>query len=188
VGLEVTGGGPVLMFAYLGERNVRSMLIALTAALMLAAAVLGLSLRSWRIAAVGLACNILPVLLVYSLWAVFKGRISLGGAVVMGMIIGIVIDDTIYLLTTYRRALAARVADPVSQALRRVGPALIVTTITLVASLSLGLLSDFEPIWSMSALSVAIIGLALLVDLLLLPAMLPSEARAGGRKGATGVS
>jgi len=35
---------------------------------------------------------------------------------------------------------------------------------------------------------VAIIGLALLVDLLLLPAMLPSEARAGGRKGATGVS
>lgn len=184
-GLEVTGGGPVLMFAYLGERNVRSMLIALTAALILAAVVLGLSLRSWRVAVVGLVCNILPVLLVYSLWAVFKGRISLGAAVVMGMIIGIVIDDTIYLLTTYRRALAKHIADPVGHALRRIGPALIVTSITLVSSLSLGLLSDFEPIWSMSALSVAIIGLALLVDLLLLPAMLPGSKQAGRRRGAT---
>jgi hypothetical protein len=90
----------------------------------------------------------------------------------MGMILGVVLDDTIYLLATYRHAVRRKMVDAIQYAIRRVGPALIVTTVTLVCGLSLGLLSDFGPIWNMSALSVMIIGVALLVDLLLLPALL----------------
>ena len=158
------------MFAYLGEQNIRSMLTALIIALLGAALVLGLTLRSHRVAWIGLVCNILPVLLVYGIWAVADGHISIGAAVVMGMIVGIVLDDTIYLLTAHRRGRDDE--SPASYALRRVGPALVVTTITLVAGLSFGLLSDFGPIWNMSLLSVLIIGTALVVDLLLLPALL----------------
>ncbi len=165
-------GGATLMFANLGEQNIRSMLTALTIALIVAALILGAVLRSGRIACIGLICNMLPVLLVYSAWAVVNGRISIGAAVVMGMILGIVLDDTIYLLATYRRGLRLNLGDPVGYALRRVGPALIMTTITLICGLGLGLLSDFGPIWSMSVLSVTIIGTALVVDLLLLPALL----------------
>ena len=91
----------------------------------------------------------------------------------MGMILGIVLDDTIYLLATYRLGLERSPGDPVGYALQRVGPALIMTTVTLLAGLSLGILSDFGPIWSMSVLSVAVIGTALIVDMLLLPALLP---------------
>ena len=54
------------------------------------------------------------------------------------------------------------------------------TTLTLASGLSLGLSSDFGPIWSMSVLSVAIIGTALVVDLLLLPALLPAPRPRGG--------
>jgi len=93
----------------------------------------------------------------------------------MGMILGIVIDDTIYLLSTLRRGQIARIDSPASEAVKRVGPALVITTATLVAGLSLGLLSDFGPIWSMSALSITVIGLALIIDLVLLPAMLPAD-------------
>jgi len=172
----LASGGATLIFAYLGERNILGMLTALTIALVVAALVLGLVHRSLRIAIIGLVCNILPVLLVYSVWAVTNGRISIGAAVVMGMILGIVIDDTIYLLSTYRRGQIARIDSPASQAVKRVGPALVITTVTLVGGLSLGLLSDFGPIWSMSALSVTIIGLALIIDLVLLPAMLPADS------------
>jgi len=173
-GYSLRSGGPTLMFAQLGEQNIRSMLTALTVALLVAALILGAVFRSGRIAGIGLVCNLLPVLLVFSAWAAFNGRISIGAAVVMGMVLGIVLDDTVYLLTTYRRALARKLTDPIGHALRRVGPALIVTTVTLVTGLSLGLLSDFGPIWSMSLLSVAIIAAALVVDLLLLPALLPA--------------
>ena len=99
----------------------------------------------------------------------------------MGMILGIVLDDTIYLLTTHRRGLQRDLDDPTAYALRRVAPALVVTTITLVSGLSLGLLSDFGPIRNMSLLSVMIIAAALVVDLLLLPALLIAT----GRRGAT---
>lgn len=172
---------PGLMFANLGEENIRGMLGALSIALPFAALILGVALRSWRVAWIALACNLLPVLLVYSVWALVVGQISIGAAVVMGMILGIVLDDTIYLLIAYQRARKRKLGDPVRYALERVGPALIVTTIALVAGLSTGLLSDFRPIWSMSILSVSIIGTALIVDLLLLPALLPTN---GIRRGA----
>ena len=171
---SVQSGGPALMFAHLGETNIRGMLTALVIALFVAAILLGAMLRSARIAWVGLVCNLMPVLLVYSIWAVADGHISIGAAVVMGMILGIVLDDTIYLLIAWRRGRERGLANPVSYAIHRVGPALLVTTVTLVAGLSLGLLSEFGPIWNMSALSVAIIGMALVVDLLLLPALLPA--------------
>jgi predicted RND superfamily exporter protein len=181
-GYTLRSGGPTLMFASLGEQNILGMLTALTIALITAALILGAVFRSGRIAFIGLVCNILPVLLVYAVWAVVNGQISIGAAVVMGMVLGIVLDDTIYLLATYRRGLQRCPDDPIAYALRHVGPALIVTTITLVAGLSLGLLSEFGPIWSMSVLSVTIISAALVVDLLLLPALLPSV---GSREGET---
>ncbi len=178
-GYRVVSGGPPLMFAHLGQQNIQGMLTALGSALLIAALLLGLVFRSLKVAWVAMLCNLLPILLVYSLWALFNGRISLGAAVVMGMILGIVLDDTVYFLSAHQRAAAARVADPVLEAIKRVGPAMIITTLTLVGGLSLGLLSQFGPIWSMSALSVGIIAAALLVDLLLLPALLVQ--RGGGR-------
>jgi predicted RND superfamily exporter protein len=171
-GYSVKSGGPTLMFAHLGQQNIHGMLTALTIALVVAAMVLALVFRSAHIAWIALVCNLLPLILVYSAWAVFDGRISIGAAVVTGMILGIVLDDTIYLLATYRHAVQHRIVDAVQYAMRRVGPALMVTTITLVSGLSLGLLSDFGPVWSMSVLSVTVIAVALLVDLLLLPALL----------------
>jgi predicted RND superfamily exporter protein len=173
--LKVTSAGPGLMFAVLGEANIRGMLTALLAALLIAALVLGIALRSLRIALIALACNLLPVLLVFSIWALFNGRISMGAAVVMGMILGIVIDDTIYLLLNHWRLRRSGITQAITGALQQVGPAVIITTIALMAGLGLGMLSQFDPIWSMSVLSTAIIGTALLIDLLLLPALLPRE-------------
>jgi predicted RND superfamily exporter protein len=171
-GYSVRSGGPTLMFAHLGQQNIHGMLTALAVALVVAALVLALVFRSAHFGWIALACNLLPIILVYSMWAVFDGQISIGAAVVTGMILGILLDDTIYLLATYRRAVTLRIADAVEYAMHRVGPALIITTITLVAGLSLGFLSDFGPVWSMSVLSVMVIAVALFVDLLLLPALL----------------
>lgn len=172
----VGGTGPALMFAYLGERNIAGMLAALGLALAATAFVTGLVLRSAHAAWIGLVCNLFPVLAVYSLWALVDGRISIGAAVVMGMILGIVVDDTIYLLSTFRRSGVADAGAAAANALVRVGPALVITTITLVAGLSVGLLSEFGPIRNMSILSVTIIAVALGTDLLLLPALLRTAA------------
>lgn len=177
VDFSVRSAGPPIMFANLGEQNIRSMMTALTAALLLAALALGAAMRSWRIVWVGVICNILPILLIFSIWAVANGRISLGAAVVLGMVLGILLDDSIYLLATYRRARKSGVVDPIAYSLQRIGPALVVTSAALVAGLSLGLMSEFGPIWNMSVLSVSIIATALVIDLTLLPVLLPTGDR-----------
>ncbi len=172
-GLSLLGGaGPSLSFAHLGLRNARGMLISLSVALIAIALLTGLLLRSLRVAGVALICNLIPILLVYAVWAVTNGTISLGSAVVIGMIMGILVDDSIYLLCQYARGRDAGTANPAGGAVTTVGPALVITSITLCVGLSVGLLSNFQPIATMSGLSVAVIAIALIADILLLPILL----------------
>ena len=171
--VSYTGGaGASLMFAYLGQRNAKGMIYSLGIALLVIGVATGLILRSAKVALIGLVCNVTPVLIVYAAWALLDGKIALGGAVVLGMILGIIVDDTIYLLTNYVRFARMDNADPVRNALTHVGPAIIITTLALTIGLSVGLLSDFSPILSMSTLSVGVIVCALVTDLIALPALL----------------
>ena len=173
VASDVEGGvGASLLLAAVSDRNARGMLLSLSAALVAIALALGLVLRSVRVVWVGLVCNLLPVAAIYGLWAAAGGAISIGAACVMGMILGIVVDDTIYLLSRYARLRRAGDPTPVAGALIHVGPALVVTTIVLGVGLALGLLSSFQPIVVISLLSAAIIAVALATDLFLLPALL----------------
>lgn len=170
------GAGASLLLAAVSDRNARGMFLSLALALVAIAVGLGLLLGSGRIAWVGLVCNLLPVAAIYGLWSAGGGAIGIGAACVMGMILGIVVDDTIYLLTRYARGRRTGAAQPAADALVTVGPALVVTTLVLCTGLALGLLSDFQPIVSIGALSVAIIAAALATDLLLLPALLDRGA------------
>ena len=166
------GSGPSLMFAYLGQRNAASMIISLGIALVVIGLASGLILRFAKVAWIGLICKLAPVVIVYAAWALFDGKIGLGAAIMLGMILGIIVDDTIYLLTNYvRRARIGRYTA-IQDALEHVGPAIIITTLTLIMGLGVGMLSDFSPIYSMSALSVGVIACALMVDLFALPALL----------------
>ena len=162
------GSGPDLIFANLGQRNAVSMFLSLGIALLAITVVLAFFFRSVHLGFIALLCNSLPVVVVYGLWVLFGGSISLGSAVVMGMILGIIVDDTIHMLYGYQR----NPQQSIVLATGEVGPALVFSSLALAAGLAVGLLSDFRPIWELSLLSLAIILAAMLTDLLVLPAML----------------
>ena len=166
------GIGPDLIFAWLGQRNARSMFISLGIALAGIGLLLGVLFRSPAMALLGLVCNLLPLVLVYALWFAFGGYISLGAAVVLGMIMGVIVDDTLHLLCKYRRLADQGDHDPVLELSRRVLPAVTITSLTLAVGLSIGMLSDFRPLRELSLLSAAVILAAWLVDALVLPAVL----------------
>ena len=124
--------------------------------------------------------------MVYGLWVLAGGYISLGCAVVMGMIMGIIVDDTVHLLYRFhdQKTLQGRLADQpqtesfrVTRMLADTGPALLISSIALIAGLAIGLLSDFRPIRELALLSMAVIFIATLTDLLLLPALLGFNRR-----------
>jgi predicted RND superfamily exporter protein len=166
------GVGPDLLFAKLGERNARSMFFSLGLALVVIALIIGGLLRSWSATLIGLICNLFPVVTVFALWSLIGGYISLGSAMVMGMIMGIIVDDTLHMLIKYPRTLNTSVISSVLTLYEKVCPAILITSVTLAAGLFVGIFSGFRPIYELSLLSLSIILVALLADLFLLPALL----------------
>ena len=167
--------GALMMFAELGQRNARSLLAGAVLVLVLISAVLVLALGSLRVGLMSLVPNLLPAAVGFGIWALISGEINIAISVVMGMTLGIVVDDTIHFVSKYqaaRRAATGDAAVAIEQTFVHVGRALTVTTAVLVAGFLVLALSDFRPTADMGLLTAIIIAVALVLDLLLLPALL----------------
>ncbi|MEQ8234738.1 MAG: MMPL family transporter, partial [Gammaproteobacteria bacterium] len=167
--------GTVLMFSHIGHRNIRSMLIGTTLALVLISGILILALRSFKLGLVSLLPNLAPAAMGFGLWGIFVGEVGLSLSVVTGMTFGIVIDDTVHFLSKYLRARREKGLDPeeaVRYAFHTVGRALIITTITLVVGFAVLATSSFEINAGMGLLTAIIIAIALVGVFLMLPPLL----------------
>lgn len=157
-----------LVFAHLSRDNSWTMLSSFIAALLLLLILLILLKRSLKLALLGLLANLLPLVLVFGFWQVIGGSLSLGCAVVMGMILGIIIDDSLHLLLKVSEP-QRNVVDPTLHGFRSVMPAITFTSLLLVLGFSLGLNSNFFPIIELSFLSLFTIFIAWLFDFIVLP-------------------
>ncbi|MGI9278277.1 MAG: efflux RND transporter permease subunit [Endozoicomonas sp.] len=172
--LAIKGGTSAeMMFAQLSHQNALNMFSSLLIALLLITLLIGVLLRSWTAMILAMFSNFFPVLLVYGFWSATGGPISLGCAVVVGMIMGVIVDDTLHVLIKYQRQRKASGPDKALDAVwQSVMPAVWVSSLVLIIALLVGLLSDFRPIAELSFLSIATLIAALLTDLMVLPAFL----------------
>ena len=167
--------GTSLMFAYLGRRNIRAMLLGTTVALVGISLVLIAALRSWRLGLASLVPNLVPGAMGFGIWGLAVGEVGLSLSVVTSMTLGIVVDDTVHFLTKYRRArseLGRSPPDAVRYAFVTVGRALLTTSLVLVAGFLVLSLSSFELNAGMGLLTALVIALALVADFFLLPPLL----------------
>ncbi|MEQ8662357.1 MAG: MMPL family transporter [Gammaproteobacteria bacterium] len=172
---DAYSAGTVLMFSHIGHRNIRSMLLGTTLALVLISAILIIALRSLKLGLVSLLPNLAPAAMGFGLWGIFVGEVGLSLSVVTGMTFGIVIDDTVHFLSKYLRARREKGLGPedaVRYAFHTVGRALIITTITLVVGFAVLSTSSFEINAGMGLLTAIIIAIALVGVFLMLPPLL----------------
>ena len=173
--LESSGASPSVMFAYIGQRNIKSMLTGTSIALVLISLILIFALRSLKIGLISLLPNLAPAAMGFGLWGLLYGQVGLGLSVVMGLTLGIVVDDTVHFLSKYlraRREQGLNAADAVRYAFHTVGIALVVTTLVLIAGFLVLTQSGFKLNSDMGLLTSITIALALLADFLLLPPLL----------------
>lgn len=173
--MRSAGASPAIMFAHIGQRNIQSMLKGTVVALILISLLLIIALRSLKIGLISLVPNLVPAAMAFGVWGLFVGQVGLSLSVVVGMTLGIVVDDTVHFLSKYLRARREKglsSADAVRYAFSTVGTALWVTSVALVAGFLVLSLSAFELNSGMGLLTAITIVLALLADFLLLPALL----------------
>jgi len=178
--MQTDGSSPSIMFSHIGARNIRSMLIGTSVALVLISMVLVVAFRSIKIGIVSLAPNLMPAALAFGIWGLLVGQVGLALSVVAAMTIGIVVDDTVHFLSKYLRARREEqlsTEDAVRYAFFTVGTALWVTSLVLTAGF-LGLSrSAFEVNSGMGLLTAITIVIALIADFLFLPPLLMAVDR-----------
>ena len=169
------GISTTLMFSHITETNMTSMLQSGFGALILISLILIFALKSFKYGIISLVPNVAPIAVAFGFWYLIKGEIDMSVAVVLGMTLGIVVDDTIHLLAKYIRArkeMGKSPEDAIRYAFQTVGRAIIVTTVVLTIGFCVLMQSAFGLNANMGKMTAITIVVALVLDILLLPALL----------------
>lgn len=179
-----------VMFTYIAGRNVENMITGTLIAIVAISLILIVALRSVRLGLLSLVPNGLPILSAFGAWALLVGQVGFSVATVASISLGIIVDDTVHLLSKYVRARRERAFEPaaaIRYAFKNVGVAITVNTAILAVGFLVLLTSSFKINVDMGLLTALSIVFALVLDFLLLPALLLLVDRADARKDSEGV-
>ena len=164
-----------VMFTYIAERNVENMISGTIIAIVAIAIILMFALQSFRLGLLSLIPNGLPILATFGAWALIVGEVGFSVATIASISLGIIVDDTVHLLSKYVRARRegnGSAADAIRYAFKSVGVAIVVNTVILTAGFMVMLTSSFKVNADMGLLTALAIVFALILDFLFLPALL----------------
>ncbi|MGR9117640.1 MAG: efflux RND transporter permease subunit [Gammaproteobacteria bacterium] len=170
-------GSTALMFAHIGKRNIKGMIVGTMLALVLISLILILAFRSLKLGLISLIPNLAPAAVAFGIWALIDGKVGLGLSVVTGVTLGIVVDDTVHFISKYRRATIEKNLNSeqaVRYAFSTVGVAMWITTAVLVSGFIVLSFSHFAVNSDMGLLTAITIAIALWMDLFFLPPILMS--------------
>ncbi len=169
----VTLTGYPILASVVAPRLMDNLRISLLAAIVMSIVLITIAARSWRN---GLAClipNLLPILCVETVLWLSGTPLNMSVAVSLTVAFGLAVNDSIHLLNQYLIGKAALDNRPAMElALRQVFPAMLSTTLILSGGLAIMLLSSLPAITLFSAVMILTLILALLFDVLQLPAQL----------------
>jgi predicted RND superfamily exporter protein len=135
--------------------------------------------RSVSLGLMALVPTLLPVVLTLGAMGWLQIPLDVGSAMVAAVVLGLAIDDAIHLLDAYadERPKHASARDALAAAVRRVGRALVTTSVALAVGFTALGLSPWSTVASFGTVAaIAIVG-ALVADLLVLPALVIVFAR-----------
>jgi predicted RND superfamily exporter protein len=171
---RIEAASPPLMFAHIGERNMKNMVWGSVFALALISGLILFALRSIKLGVASLVTNLLPAAIGFGVWGMVSGEINMALSVVISMTMGIIVDDTVHFLSKYQNARkeSKSARESVIFAFSSVGMALTTTTIVLTLGFAVLASSSFMLNAHMGILTIIIILAALIVDFIFLPALL----------------
>ncbi len=167
--------GASVMFTYITERNISSMITGTMIAIFAIALMMIVALRSLKLGLLSLIPNGLPILTTFGTWAILIGDVGFSVATVASISLGIVVDDTVHFLSKYVRAREDRqlsVEDSIRYAFDNVGMAIVINTFILAVGFGVLTSSTFKLNIDMGLMTILAIVFALILDFLLLPAIL----------------
>lgn len=171
VDMHVTGIVP--LSAQASYEMIYQLNLSLLTAIASIIVLIALAMRSWRAGLVSILPNILPIAVAGS-WLYLSGR-GLQFTSVVGFTIGfgIAVDSTIHVLNAIRveRARTKSSSAVLEKAIHNVGPALIVSTLVLVAGVSATIISELPIVQLYGKIVALVLFTGLITAMLFLPSL-----------------
>lgn len=147
---------------------------SLIAALALVTLIIGILFRDAWWACMSLPPNVLPLLIGYALLVPLAIPLDPISGVILVVVLGLAVDDTIHLLAALRVSQREHrdFLSAARAALEESGHAVTITSVVLALGLAVNLASSFPPLRLLGGFGAALILLAWLGDVLLLPALM----------------
>lgn len=143
-------------------------------AILVATLIIGLFTKSWKLALVSLVPNILPLLLIAGFMGADGIPLKVATSLIFTITYGIAVDDTIHFLNSYRlnKNLLSDTNEAIHQTIANMWRPMLYTSVVLFSGFMIFALSEFSSISLLGYLVSGSLILALLADLVLLPAIL----------------
>jgi uncharacterized protein len=165
----------LVMFSYMAKAVAINAFVAAGIAIALVVLVIGVGLRSARLCVAAVLSNIVPVVFVLGIWHWLGHTLDFTAGLIFSMTFGVIVDNSLHLMYWYTRGIRQEgktVAEAVRGAIERRGPAMVLSTLTLVLGFSVFGLSNFFVNVTLGFLTALVFALGLTWDLLMTPALL----------------
>ncbi|MEP7702798.1 MMPL family transporter [Paraglaciecola sp. 25GB23A] len=174
--LKVEITGHTNLMAAMEEHILSSQIKSLSLALIIITILIGLLLKSWIFAIIAMIPNLVPVAIGLGAMTALDIGLNPATAMVGTIMLGIVVDDTVHFLVAFRRCMQQSIG--VSQSIRdsidEAGTPIVVTSLILIFSFSALCFGEFGPSRDIGMLTAIVVSMALISNLVLLPAVLMS--------------
>ncbi len=186
---DLLQGSGTLLFARMDQTVTVELLRGYALSLIMITLTLVIGLRSLRFGLLSLVPNMMPALLVFGFWGLINGQLDPFVLMLFSISIGLVVDDTVHILSTYlrRRKEGGNTLDACEAAVFRAGPALLITTLVLALGATVLLAASTLYFQQAAQLLVPIVVVALVLDLTFLPVLLRKIDRDPPGSGLGGV-
>jgi predicted RND superfamily exporter protein len=172
-GIEADVTGNAILLSRSADGIARSQPQTVCLAALAIFVLVALSFRSLRLGSIAMVPNLVPVVIFFGALGLGAAPLSLPTSLIGSVALGIAVDDTVHFLVRYGRERRIGLAPEEAALLcaRRAGRAIAITSFMLMAGFLVVGLSSFATLRQFGILSAATMGVCLLTDLVLLPAL-----------------
>lgn len=165
--------GQTTIFAYMQSSVTDTLIVSISMTLLIVTLTMLLIFKNLKMLWLFLLPNVAPIIFVGGIMGYLNISVDIGVAISAAVILGIAVDDTIHFFSKYFDSIKVRgFEESIDYILNHSGNAMILTTLILSFTFAIFGVSSFVPNVNFAIVTVSALNIALLFDLVLLPALL----------------
>ena len=171
---QVTHANNTILGARLNQIISTELFTGFSLSLVMITLTMMIGLRSLRYGLLSIAPNVFPITIVFGLWGLLDGNLSPYVLMLLAISIGLVVDDSVHVLSKYKTArdTGKSPMQSIENSITLAGSAITITTLWMSLGVALMGFSSTEIFKNLTSIITPIIIVALFLDLLFLPSLL----------------